>query len=177
MTDYASEYPTRLDPEPPTLEDEFDTVGVAGLRWAVHMIQAIQGEIGAEPANFNGVGGFDFKTVGDFIRVRFRMEYGKETMPTPYTAGSSRVQFTANRFASPPVVLPQAINAAGTGQLSKSLQVQPKRITKKGFTLGWMNHTLNGNKSNNDNIEGKSVYWLAFAPPFGVEATPDDDED
>ena len=173
MTDYASEYPARLDPEPPTLADNVDAMPLDGLIWGIQMIQAIQDELGEDPADFTATGGFDYQSVGAFVKSRFRMESGKVTVPSTWVRGSLKVTFTADRFQVAPVVIVQAVEPSEpSSEATAGFHAAAKRITKDKFVIGTSRRS--GDKTDITKNEDLQFFWLAFEPPFGIEETGDD---
>lgn len=166
----ASVYPGAIDTQPTVLTDASGIIDVADLVSILEMITAIQTEIGTEPANFEGAGGLDFKTLGEFLQQRFRMEVGRKVMPsTSFKADEARITFTADRFDGPPIVLCQAEEHSdpGTGEAESKNYVMANNITKEGFTIGWSRATSGGEfrwQERADHI----VRWIAFSPLHGI---------
>ena len=169
----ASTYPGTIDTQPTVLSDG-NSIDVADLTSILEMLVAIQGEIGVEPGNFAGEGGLDFKTVGEFLRQRFRMEAGRKVMPSgSFNSSEARIDFTANRFDAPPIVLCQSEeqSVTGSGEARIKNYSMPKNITNEGFTIGWSRRgTVGGsnNKVRHNERQDLIVRWIAFSPLHGI---------
>lgn len=154
MSDNSSAYPGALDPTPVVLENEVDFIPLDALKFVLSMISAIQGEVGNDPVRFVSQGAFDYGTIAAFMLALCRVETGEHA-----TLGLNfRVDFTANRFTKPPIVLIQEKKASSPGGNSVYNALD---VTTDGFRVGSGHATKT--------LANVTVWWMAIEVPFALE--------
>jgi len=157
VSDNASTYPTATDPALVDVVDDVDYLPADALHFAVNQVAALQSTIGNDPADQTAIGGQDYGTLGALLIALCRVETGTFTLVNSKTG--ARVSFTAGRFSAPPIVMLQFTTTTEPGVDDV---YTAKRVTTDGFVVGSGYTTRSA-------AAGKTVNWLAFQPPFGIE--------
>lgn len=192
----AADYPDSLDPAIPTLRDDVDTFRANGLQHIADMAIAAQGILGTGLADFrtqpgNG-GALKYGNMAQAMLALFRFEVGEIGLtwnPSDMDDVTSEpivtTNFTFNRFAQPPIVIVQTIEAVqepgytagmGTGSASEDGYRESKlfavNVTKSNFGLAASAACASSAITNSGGVEIKA-YWLALEPPFGFSEPGD----
>lgn len=161
----ASEYPAKLDPQPPLLRSQVDTVTNEVVEHLLDMIKAVQTTLGTRPGDLSALaGGLDQGNVAQAIFQLSRVKMGTYG-PTSLT-GSGQLKDLEisldSRFTIPPFIVLQTHQPRSGNEVVRFL---PRNVTKESFQLA-----LSPNWSVSTTFPMTVEFdWLAIEPPFGVE--------
>jgi len=181
----ASNYPTAVDPEVPTLRDDIDTFRSNGLQHIADMAIAVQGQMGVDMGLVSSLGGAFTKfgnlaqvmiALGRFETATKSFTYDPDNVKEAMGQVAATVNFSFGRFTIPPMVICQTISAVQDPDTSgpttpseqgfRESKIFPVNITKSSFGVAMSQRACSQASSAGSGIAIK-FHWLAFEPPFG----------
>jgi len=188
----ASNYPTSVDPEIPTLRDDVDGFRANALQHIADMVLGVQPLLGTglgDTTSDPGEGGSKkFGNLSQAMQSLFRFETG--VIDFTYNPGlgeaesqpAKTINLAFGRFLTPPFVMIQTIEchqdtgSSGMGAGSPSAsgyresKIFPVNITNRSFGIAISSKAVTQATAGSQRI---AAHWLAFEPPFGFAERDD----
>ena len=163
----ASEYPSDLDPQPPLLRSQFDTVTDEAVDHVLDMIKAVQTTLGTRPGDLSSLaGGQNLGNVAQAIFQLSRVKMGTYGPTSQSGSGALKdlVISLDDRFTTKPFIILQTHQPRSGNEVVRFV---PRNVTETSFQLAlspaWSVATTFPMTVEFD--------WIALEPPFGLEAS------
>ena len=177
-----SSFPTRLDNNPPRLEDDHDVLTGEALEFSSELLEEIQALVGVGSTRVTlGDQTVEWGSLAAIFLASCRVQTGHLIIGAAFNSTDgpsasrprlaySHVRFQEGKFTEPPFVYVQLYSDSTTysGDYIQP-NVVPDKITKRGFRASGDVETGFG---------GADYSWIAIQPPMGwITGTPEEEVD